>query len=206
MWVKICGVCSVESARVVAEAGADALGLNFVSRSKRKVSEDDARAIAAAVRGRIELIGVVEDCSIERADALREALKLDRIQMHTARVALNESELPEWAYLAAGISSSADAAKFAVPLQKWVLVDACVAGKSGGTGSTFNWNWVKQLAKKRSLILAGGLSVSNVAQAIATALPFGVDVASGVEPAGNPGKKDPELVREFVRLARSVQR
>jgi len=206
MWVKICGVCSVESAQVVAEAGADALGLNFVARSKRKVTEDSARAIAAAVRGRLELIGVVEDCSVERAGALRETLKLDRIQMHSARAELNEAELPEWAYGAVGISRPADAAQFAAPSQKWLLVDACVAGKSGGTGSTFNWNWVKQLAKERTLVLAGGLSVSNVAQAIATALPYGVDVASGVEFAGNPGNKDPELVREFVRLAQAVPR
>jgi len=202
MWVKICGVSNVESAIVVADAGADALGLNFVGRSKRRISTETAGAIADAVRGRLELVAVVEDWTVEEAARLRDQLKLDRVQFHSARSVIDESTLPDWAYMASGLSTPSDASALAIPTQRWILVDACVGGISGGTGSTFDWNWVKSVAVERPLILAGGLGVANVVDAIATAQPFGVDVASGVEPKNKPGIKDPDLVCEFVRRAR----
>ena len=202
MWVKICGACDVASARVIAEAGADAIGLNFVKRSKRRVSFDDARAITDAVRGSVELVGVVEDYPIAEACELRQLLGLDRVQFYSTQGPIDEASLPSWAFIAVGLAGPVDADRLARSANRRILVDACVAGESGGTGVTLDWTWVKGLASERALILAGGLTPDNVAEAIATVAPFGVDVASGVEFPGRPGFKNPELVKRFVAEAR----
>ena len=202
MWVKICGACDVASARVIAEAGADAIGLNFVKRSKRRVTFDDARAIADAVRGSVELVGVVEDYPIAEACELRQLLGLDLVQLYSTQSSIDEASLPSWAFIAVGLARPVDADRLARSANRRILVDACVAGESGGTGVTLDWTWVKGLASERALILAGGLTPDNVSEAITTVGPFGVDVASGVEFPGKPGFKDPELVKRFVTEAR----
>lgn len=204
MWVKICGACDVASAQAVVQAGADALGLNFVTRSKRRVSPEQARMIADAVRGSVELVGVVEDRTIDQACEIRQLFGLDRVQIHLARLATIETALPNWAYVAVGLTGPSDVDRLARIAGTRILVDACVAGKSGGTGVTLDWNWVRGLAARRSIVLAGGLTPDNVADAIVTAAPFGVDVASGVEFPGRPGFKDPERVKRFVCEARAA--
>ena len=206
MWIKICGARDVASARAVVDAGADALGLNFVARSKRRVTVDEARVIGDAVRGLVELVGVVEDCPLEQACEIRQLLGLDRIQIHVTRSSLDESMLPDWAYIAVGLAEPADAERLVLPVASPVLVDGCVAGKSGGTGVALNWSWVKPLAQRRKVILAGGLTPNNIGAAISAVAPFGVDVASGVEVPGNPGLKDPDLVVRFVTEARAAAR
>ncbi len=82
MWIKICGICDTQSAYSAIELGANAIGLNFVNRSKRFVTVERAQVIADNVRDSVELVGVVEDMSLERAAALREHLGLNRIQLH----------------------------------------------------------------------------------------------------------------------------
>lgn len=202
-WIKICGVCDVRSALVAVNAGADAIGLNFVQRSKRLVTFERATTIANEVRGAVELVGVVEDKPLEQAKALREQLGLDRIQLHYDVMHPDGTELPNWAYMALGIAEPNDVSRIADSPSSLLLLDACVAGKAGGTGVAFNWNWVIEIAKRKRVILAGGLKPDNVRDAVALVHPWGVDVSSGVEIPGMPGAKDPELVTRFIRNARA---
>jgi phosphoribosylanthranilate isomerase len=204
MWIKICGVCDTQSAHSAVDAGADAIGLNFVSRSRRRVSVEQAHSIADSVRGQIDLVGVVEDMSLKQAAALRNQLGLNRIQLHLGNRETIGLEIPPWAYLALGLAAPADVQVLDDVFGDPILVDASVAGKSGGTGSVFDWNWVVPIARRRRVVLAGGLTPNNVADAIALVRPWGVDVASGVEFPGLPGSKDPGLVARFVRSARDA--
>ncbi len=204
MWIKICGVCDVQSAQSAVKAGADAIGLNFIPRSKRFVTIEQALSIANSVRGAVELVGVIEDVPLARAEAVKDEVGLNRIQLHFAKMAWPGLEIPVWAYPAIGLSGPDDVGRLQEFAGDPLLVDACVGGISGGTGATFDWTWVVELAKRRRIVVAGGLTPENVKDAIAWVHPWGVDVASGVESSGSPRVKDPERVAQFIKNARKA--
>ncbi len=210
-WIKICGVTTPEDAELVVAAGADALGVNLVPRSKRAVDLPTAQTIAKAVRGKIELIGVVADRELEAVDALRRELGLDWLQLHGNEPPGMVARLQR-AYKAIGISMPEDVTRARACPGERLLVDRKVgereqlAGVLGGSGQRFDWTLVVELARARPIILAGGLTPDNVSLAIATVSPWGVDVASGVESAKDPRRKYPELVKRFVERARSAKR
>ncbi len=202
MWVKICGITSVEDARLAADAGADAIGLNFVPPSPRRVDEADARDIADAVRRRVTLVGVVADLDAAAMRALRQRVGLDLLQLHGSESPeLLEAVLP-YAYKAVRIGSPEDVDLADSYAGDRLLTDARVEGTLGGTGASFDWRLVQELAARRPLILAGGLTPDNVASAIRSVRPWGVDVASGVERSRR--EKDAALVRRFVAEARGA--
>jgi phosphoribosylanthranilate isomerase len=199
--VKICGVTTVEDALVCADAGADAVGLNFWSGSKRRIDLARAAEIAHALRSSVLKVGVfvnAERAAIERAIG---GVGLDAVQLHG-------DELPEHCrgfsvpvikaigVTRGGQSPRAIAERFAVD---YILLDADCAGEYGGTGRGFDWQRAAGVAPGR-LFLAGGLRPENVAAAIRIARPYGVDTASGVERA--PGRKDPARVKEFIDNAK----
>jgi len=204
LWIKICGFCDIESALLAAELGADAIGLNFVTRSKRLVSPALASHIAERLRGRVELVGIVEAMTLAQAELLRNELRLDRIQFHCPLEIAEVQHLPSWAYWAVGVTGERDSANLLRYPGDRLLVDTIANGATGGTGQCFDWFLVEQAAQMRRIIVAGGLTPTNVASAIFRARPFGVDVAGGVEFAGRPGHKDPTLLRSFIEQARNA--
>ncbi len=201
--VKICGITNVDDARMCADEGADAIGLNFVARSPRHISEDEARAIAGAVRDRMLVVGVVADMSADEMRALRDRAELGCLQLHGDAPPEVLAPLLPHAYKAIRVASASDVARADLYGGEHVLVDAKRPGVLGGTGETFDWTLVRELAKKRKLTLAGGLHDGNVGEAIRVVSPYCVDAASGVETAGDPRKKDRARVRAFVRTARA---
>ena len=202
MWVKICGVTSIEDALSAADAGADAIGLNFVPASSRRVDEAAACAIAEAVRGRVAVVGVVADLDATAMRALRERVGLDFLQLHGGESPeLLEAVLPH-AYKALRVGSREDVELADSYGGDRLLVDARAEGALGGTGTSFDWRLVQALAARRRLILAGGLGPDNVSRAVQSVRPWGVDVASGVESA--PRHKDAAAVRRFVAAARGA--
>ena len=201
-WVKICGVTSVDDAEHAATSGANAIGLNFVHGSKRRVTFEQARPIVDALRGRIELVAVVANPTDSEVKELREGLGIEWLQLHGDEPAARVSRLLPSAFKAVAIEDAADARKAASFPGERLLVDTKVSGASGGTGKVFDWQLVTDLAKSRQLILAGGLTPQNVAASVRVLAPYGVDVASGVEFV--PGVKDPELVTAFVLAVRSA--
>jgi phosphoribosylanthranilate isomerase len=201
-WIKICGVTNVSDAEQIVELGVDAIGLNFVHGSKRRVTREQAGQVVQAVRGRAELVAVVADPTDAEVKELREELGIQWLQLHGQEAAARVSRLLPHAYKAVPIEDAADARRAATFPGQRLLVDTKVSGASGGTGKVFDWQLVTQLAEERELILAGGLTPVNVAGAVRVLKPFGVDVASGVESA--PGKKDPARLRAFVEAVRNA--
>ncbi|MBN2194222.1 MAG: phosphoribosylanthranilate isomerase [Polyangiaceae bacterium] len=202
MYIKICGVTCLEDAELVRGSGASALGVNLVPGSVRRVDLDRARAIVASVAGRLETVAVVGSLTAMELRTLRTEVPVDWVQLHgeiAPEVVM--SALPS-AFVALRIAEATDVElAWGVPGDR-LLVDAKVPGALGGTGRTFDWSLVVELARKRRLILAGGLHPGNVGAAIEAVSPWGVDVASGVERAFDPRRKDPDRVAAFVAAAR----
>jgi phosphoribosylanthranilate isomerase len=201
--VKICGVTSVSDGLMSAEAGADAIGLNFYPRSSRRVSLEVAHDLVKQLPKNVLTVGVFVDASYDEIAHVQAKVGFRCIQLHgDESPELLERFLPH-AYKALRVKGAEvvkEAARFG---GEHVLLDAYVPGEPGGTGATFDWRIAAELARTRHVTLAGGLNPENVAQAVAAVKPFCVDVASGVESA--PGKKDRAKVRAFVEQAKGLQ-
>ncbi|HEY1956620.1 MAG TPA: phosphoribosylanthranilate isomerase [Polyangiaceae bacterium] len=199
--VKVCGVTNVEDASMCLREGVSAIGLNFVASSPRRVTEEDARAIVDAVRGRVLVVGVVADLSVAEMIALRDRVRLGCLQLHGEEPPEALAPLLPHAYKAIRIATASDVTRADGYGGEHILVDAKRPGALGGTGETFDWSLVAGLAGRRRLTLAGGIRPENVTEAIRVVSPYCVDVASGVEVPGDPRKKDAARVRELVSLA-----
>lgn len=200
--VKICGVTSVEQALSCAGAGADAVGVNFVTSSPRRVETEMAREIVRAVGDAAMVVGVVAAMTVDAMRAVREKTGVACLQLHGDDAAANVAALLPHAYASVGVASAEDAARAEALPGDFVMVDAKVVGALGGTGHTFDWSLVVGLARRRKVVLAGGLTADNVAGAILAVRPWCVDVASGVERA--PGDKDMAKVRAFIEAVRGT--
>lgn len=202
--VKICGVTSIADALLCVDAGADAIGLNFIHASPRHVDVDTAKEIVRAVRDRALVVGVVADMGVAMMETLVRGVGLGCLQLHGDERPEDLEPLLPHAYKALRVADASDVARAAAYGGAHLLVDAKVPGALGGTGRTFDWALVTSLARARKLTLAGGLGPENVAEAIRVVSPYCVDVASGVEMAGEPRRKDPDKVLAFVTNATSA--
>jgi phosphoribosylanthranilate isomerase len=194
--VKICGLTSVEQTEACVALGAHAIGVNFVASSPRRIDEDTARAIVRTVGDRTLVVAVVAGMGAEELLALRERTGVGCLQLHGDDAGAVLPPLLPHAYAGVGVATADDVARAEVLPGEYVMVDAKVDGALGGTGRTFDWALVADLAKRRKLLLAGGLTPENVGQAVAVVHPFCVDVASGVEV--RPGVKDMDRVKAFI--------
>jgi phosphoribosylanthranilate isomerase len=201
LWIKICGVTSTDDARRAVEAGADAVGVNLVPSSKRFVDEGTAYAIVDAVGGNAQVVAVVADRAPDELRALADRLELRSLQLHGNEGPELVTALAPLAYQAVRIASPEDVVRARTFAGSRLLVDAKVGGALGGTGHTFDWSLVIELARERALVLAGGLTAENVAAAVEQVRPYGVDTASGVE-GESPRRKDPAKMARFVKEAR----
>jgi phosphoribosylanthranilate isomerase len=214
LWIKICGNTSLADAQIAAEAGADAVGF-VLAPSPRRVTPEQVATIVPHLPASLEKIGVFVDASFDEIASTVKACALTGVQLHFDVSPELPAQLrtrfgPALRILRVVHFNGADTAG-ALGLHRdpdidAVLVDSLTAKAVGGTGVAFDWAAAKTLfqnAKQRKLIAAGGLAPHNVAEAIATLRPWGVDVVSGVESA--PGRKDPAKVRAFIANARAVQ-
>lgn len=223
LWVKICGNTSLADAQLAADAGADAVGFVFAP-SPRRVTTAQVAGITPHLPAGLEKIGVFVGASVEEiVDAVR-LCGLTGVQLHSemgpgtagpdAAAQLRSQLGPELRILGVLHFGPATAEQTAAVLDDsnldGVLVDSRTATAAGGTGIAFDWKRARETllptAEARSLriIVAGGLNPENVAEAIATLDPWGVDVVSGVEAA--PGRKDRDRVYAFVANARRAGR
>jgi phosphoribosylanthranilate isomerase len=229
LWIKVCANTSLEDALVAVEAGADAVGFVFAP-SPRRVTRAQVAAIAAHLPVTAEKIGVFVDAPLDEIYATVRECGLTGVQLHfdadsdlparlhdhlgprlrILRVLHFGAESADQATTQNAAAIAEQVARHAVnPHVHAVLIDSRTASAVGGTGVAFDWEIARRTlfqdaeAPKR-LIAAGGLNPSNVAQAIATLRPWGVDAVSGVEAA--PGRKDPDKVRDFVANARATER
>lgn len=198
--VKVCGITRPEDAEMVVAAGAELLGLNFVPTSPRCVNLEQSRRIVEAVNGRAEIVGVVANLDVASLNELRSAAGLDSLQLHGDEPPEVFAWLSHNDYKAVRVAGEQDVISVRRYPGSRILVDAKVAGILGGSGHTFDWSLVVDLARERSLLLAGGLTPENASAAVALVRPWAIDVASGVERA--PGIKEGRRVRELMLAVR----
>jgi phosphoribosylanthranilate isomerase len=226
-WVKICGITNLEDALTAVEAGANALGFVFYEKSPRKVDSQTVCEIVEALPIEVEKVGVFVNESSEHMEDMARKVGLTATQLHIAMLPLGKrpqgtkpSERLK-CYLALPArrffdeKSRFDSFALAVrddALRKWVstiFLDSGTAEQMGGTGRVFDWPAAVPVAETIrqagfNLVIAGGLTSTNVPEAIHILRPWGVDVSSGVE--STPGKKDPEKIKAFIAAVRQTER
>jgi phosphoribosylanthranilate isomerase len=200
--VKICGITLIEDAELAVELGAWALGMIFYEGSPRRCSVEAARDIATALRRKVELCGVFVNAPMEEIVHTAENLELSMLQLHgdegpafCAQLARRTGTRVIKAAQVSGPGDVRDLERFHTDFH---LLDARSRAKArqgmrGGTGETFDWKLVGERRSEIPLILSGGLSAENIAEAIAIVGPYAVDSASATE--SSPGVKDPERLR-----------
>ncbi|HXM15552.1 MAG TPA: phosphoribosylanthranilate isomerase [Candidatus Eremiobacteraceae bacterium] len=197
--VKICGIANLADAKAAVDLGADALGFNFYEKSVRNIAPADAYKIIRALPEKIEAVGVFVNWSPEAVIALARAVDLDTVQLHGDEPASTARAAAKFFNVTKALRVGKDFRLASLrPFQSSVrafLFDACTKNQFGGTGHRTDWTIARRAAKSHRIILAGGLTPENVAEAILYVRPYAVDVASGVESA--PGKKDRAKLRQF---------
>lgn len=191
--VKICGVTTVADALLAAELGASAIGLVCWPGSPRCVELTHAKAIVDALPPFVSAVGVFVDQQ-DDAERTARAVGLTAVQFHGDEPPGSYRLLPIRVIKAVTIrDASAREEAAAVPANATVLLDSHDRVKRGGTGRVVDWSIAAMIARERPIILSGGLTAANVADAVAAVRPYAIDVSSGVESA--PGRKDPAKLR-----------
>jgi phosphoribosylanthranilate isomerase len=201
--VKICGMTRPQDAAVAVAAGADLVGLVFYSRSPRCVTLERAAEIVRELPPDVLRVGLFVNPEPREVDEAVARCSLQMVQFHgdeSPKFCRQFGCMTMKAFRVRGPKVLQTLRQY--PTDAWLL-DAFVPGAQGGTGQTFDWTLATQAVHLGTpVFLAGGLTAHNVAEAIRSVRPYGVDVSSGVESA--PGRKDPEKVRDFVRAAREA--
>ena len=217
LWIKLCGNTSLEDAQLAADAGADAVGFVFAP-SPRRVTPAQVAAIVPQLPTTLEKIGVFVDAPFAEIETAIQTSGLTGVQLHFAA----PPDLPARLRAHFGprlrilrvihfdpMTVDASTSVMQDPNIDAVLVDSRTASAVGGTGTSFDWITASKTlfkstnSRERQLVAAGGLTPRNVAEAIATLRPWGVDAVSGVE--ASPGRKDPAKVRAFIATARAAK-
>jgi len=204
--VKICGVTNPDDARTAVEAGADALGFVFCAGSPRVVAPNVVTEITRGLPGRVLRVGVFLDAAPTTILRTVSACGLDAVQLHgeeSPEFCDALAPFPVWkAFRIGSRDVLQQLAAYRDVTAAWLL-DGYVEGQPGGTGATFNWDLAVEATRlAHPIVLAGGLTPENVAEAVRQVRPAAVDVSSGVESAA--GKKDTDKVRRFIAAVRSV--
>jgi phosphoribosylanthranilate isomerase len=223
-WVKICGITNLEDALTAVDAGVDALGFVFYEKSPRRVAAEIASAIIQRLPNTVEKIGVFVNGSVwEKIEGIIKEAGLTGMQLQFGESNISAccAVAPESTKLYLTLPAEqipdqeGEIRKVVSTLQvicgerpdSAVLLDSSTREQPGGTGKVFDWGKsapaAKAIRSRLRLIVAGGLTPSNVNEAIKILKPWGVDVSSGVE--ASPGKKDPEKVRAFVAAVRAAE-
>lgn len=209
MKVKICGVTNLEDAIIAIDIGADLLGFNFYRKSARYVEPVTARSIVAQIRSGVrvpQLVGVFVNSPLVEVQSIMREVDLDLAQLHGDESVEMIAQLNGRGFKALrpqSVEAAENQAKtYAAASEPALLIDAYREGEYGGTGQVGDWSLAAQIARQYPILLAGGLTPENVAEAIRQVRPWGVDVASGVE--ATPGKKDAAKMRAFVANAKSA--
>jgi phosphoribosylanthranilate isomerase len=205
--VKICGITNIEDARLAVALGADMLGFNFYEQSPRYISPQEARRVIGDLPKETENVGVFVNMEESRVVEFVDLLGLHAVQLHGDEnndfVSHLRTETDAKVIKAIRVGPGFQARSIANYETDSILLDAYTKGQYGGTGERFEWSIAADaVGFVPELILAGGLTPDNVAEAVRSVRPYAVDVASGVESA--PGKKDPAKLEAFITNAKQA--
>ena len=203
MKVKFCGITRIEDAREAARLGAWAIGLNHWEGSPRRCDPGTALAISSELRRKVEICGVFVNATLEAIAGAVEDEQLSMVQLHGDEGPSFCQEVARRTgakvIKAVRVRSAADLQAAEAFRTDFHLLDAHRPGTPGGTGESFDWELLREHRSDVPMVLAGGLTPDNVAEAIEVARPVAVDVASGIEAA--PGVKDHGLMADFAAAA-----
>ena len=203
--IKFCGITTLDDAELAVAAGAWAIGLIFWPHSPRRCEADAAVEIAAALKRRVEVVGVFVNATLDHVTEMADAVGPTMLQLHgdEGPVYCGEAARRTGCRVikAVRVRSGADVQAVSSFHTDYHLLDSYTAGVPGGTGETFAWEIARAHRGRIPVILSGGLNPDNVGDAIAAVRPFAVDVASGVE--AEPGHKDPDKLEAFAAAVRS---
>jgi len=188
MFVKICGITRAEDAAAAVEAGARAIGFVFWPKSPRFIDPYRARAIAAMLPPFATPVGLFVNQPVDYIHGVASLVRLGAVQLHGDETVEYAESIPHPVVKALTVTDRISA----WPNRMRILLDAHDPARRGGTGRTIDWSAAAAVAATRPLLLAGGLTPLNVAEAVARVRPFGIDVSSGVE--RSPGIKDHQKI------------
>jgi phosphoribosylanthranilate isomerase len=203
--VKVCGITNAEDAQAAVQGGADALGFIFYPGSPRFIEPEAAAEIVREVPPFVATVAVFVDEAFENIQTILDRTRIGIAQLHGQERPdfCHRLRVPVIKAFRVQDERSLDALPDYRAAASAFLLDSYVPGQHGGTGARFNWNLAVQAkAFGAPIVLAGGLTVRNIADAVAKVSPYGVDVSSGVEVS--PGRKDHLKLRDFIALARSA--
>jgi phosphoribosylanthranilate isomerase len=203
--VKICGITAWDDARLSVDLGASALGFNFHPPSPRAISPADAWKIIRRLPPFVEAVGVFVNWPPLVVAALARALRLHTVQLHGAESPEEVASLARTHRVIKAVQVKRGFRPTGLSRYRGadgILLDGFARGLHGGTGRTLDWKLARAARRYGRIILAGGLTPENIAEAIRVAEPYAVDVASGVEVS--PGRKDPARLRAlFAAIERT---
>src|SRR5665213_2705037 len=205
--VKICGITTWEDARLSIDLGASALGFNFYPPSPLSITPADSRSVIRRLPPFVEAVGVFVNWPPLVVAALARAVRLGSVQLHGAETPADVAALGRKLRVTKAVRVKrgflvASLARFRAA--DAILLDGFAPGLHGGTGRTLDWKLARAARRYGRIILAGGLTPENVAEAIRVAEPYAVDIASGVEL--RPGRKDPSRLRALFDAIQSAER
>ncbi len=200
MKVKVCGITNLEDAHMSVDAGADALGFIFVHSSPRYIEPARANEIIKTLPPFVTPVGVVADIEREEVNEILSASGVRCIQFHGNEDASDICGYQQPVIKAFRVKEDFDVRQLKNFPTPTFLLDTFVDGMNGGTGKTFDWSIAVEAKKYGRIILSGGLTPGNVAEAIAAVRPYAIDVNSGVEVS--PGKKDKNKLNELFSALR----
>jgi len=203
MFVKICGITRLEDAEAAVALGANALGFVFWPKSPRYIDPYRARAIVASLPPFVSAVGLFVNQSPGHIASVASLARLSVVQLHGDETPEEAATLGRPIVRALSLEAAAGA------LDRWparvtILLDAHDPDRRGGTGRTIDWDAAAAIARRRRVVLAGGLNPDNIAAAVERVRPFGVDVSSGVESA--PGRKDVGRLRALFENLHGVSK
>jgi len=208
--IKICGMTRLDDALCAVEAGVDALGFIFYQQSSRAITPPAARAIIEQLPPFVDAVGVFVNEELGRVTEIIRDCGLGYAQLHGAESPAYCRELavlvtPCRVLKAIRVGEETTAAEVARyhEVVRGYLLDTYQKDVVGGTGHAFDWDLIDRLQLNKPILLAGGLDVGNIREALERVRPYGVDANSGLEDA--PGVKDHDLIRRFIATVRSVE-
>ncbi|MGG5736771.1 MULTISPECIES: phosphoribosylanthranilate isomerase [Bacillus cereus group] len=204
MKVKICGITDIETAKSACEYGADALGFVFAE-SKRKITPEQAKEIIEEIPAHVLKVGVFVNESVEVIRKIAEECGLTHVQLHGDEDNHYIGRLKISSIKAVGVALEQDMEHAKKYETDYMLFDSPKEKFYGGNGKTFSWELLAHMPKalREKTILAGGLNIINIEEAIQTVQPYMVDVSSGVE---TEGKKDIKKIKQFIKKAKECSK
>jgi phosphoribosylanthranilate isomerase len=203
MEIKICGITNMEDASFVTRCGADAIGFIFYAKSPRHVTPERVKEIIAKIPTEITKVGVFVNHDVAEVNETIDFCGLDLVQLHGDESPVYCGQFPQSQVIKTfAPRTEDDLAKVKEYPVKAILVDAHDPVRYGGTGEQADWSLAAKVKAMHPLILAGGLSMANIKEAIEQASPHAVDINSGVEIA--PGKKDHQKVKAIIDLVHQL--